>query len=163
MSYGNQDTDIDTVCLSSSMSLIACVDVIKTLNSPYLVLPFMAKPPLPHISPNSQEPLTCSPSLQFLDPYLLKSSFGRAKCLDLPSLLRLPLCSFFCEPRQLLYSPLGSSLPTRGWGGLSINGWKVIGPQAPQQGEIFAQYFKVPSLGLPSQHCPSALWFVAPN
>lgn len=50
----------------------------KTLNGPFLVLPFMATPPLPPISPNCREPLTCSPALQFLDPYLLKLSFGRA-------------------------------------------------------------------------------------
>lgn len=77
VSYGNQDTDIYTECLSSSVSFITCIDVIKTLNYPSFMLPFTAT--YPSISPNSQEPLTCSPSLQFLDPYLSKRSFGRAR------------------------------------------------------------------------------------
>lgn len=87
----------------------------KTLTGPFLVLPFMATPPLPPISPNCQE-----------------HSLGLQLCNFLTSLLRAVSVLILCEPRQpLLYSLWGSSLPTRAWGGLSINGWRATGPSDP--------------------------------
>lgn len=135
--YGNQDTDIDTMCLSSSVSFMTYVDSCSHHwdQDRKLSLPFTVTLPSPTLFHPWKLlifwPLTyCNSVLE-----VLRKLFSLLSAWIFSRFSGYIYTHSLWIRKYLLYSPWDSALPTRDQGGLGINGRRTAGSQTPPAGK----------------------------